>query len=127
MSTAPSIAVSLNADGRLEVFFIGFENRIYHNWENPSLVGWNGTNPFQGKAKALTVGQNADSRLEVFYIGIDDNLYHNWQTSTSNAWAGEDLLDDDDQLLVAGHRIFDPGTGIHINDHCFMRGEDGTW
>jgi hypothetical protein len=124
---AKALAVGQNEGGRLEVFYIGLDDKLYHNWQTSPGNGWAGEHTLDGRAKALAVGQNEDGRLEVFYIGLDDKLYHNWQTSPNNGWAGEHLLDCDDQLLVTGYRIFDPPTGIHINDHCFVRAADGTW
>ena len=124
---AKALAVGQNADGRLEIFYIGTDDNLYHNWENPSLIGWHGEDRFEGRAKALTIGQNADGRLEIFYIGTDDKIYHNWQTAPNNGWPGEHLFDADDRLIVAGYKSFDPGRGKHINDHCFIRDKNGIW
>ena len=94
-----AMAVGLNAglpglpgpqDGRLEVFYIGTDNALYHNWQTApnGTSGWASQAALGGFAKALAVGENEDGRLEVFYIGTDNALYHNWQT-LAGGWSGE--------------------------------------
>ncbi len=86
---AKQLVVGQNADGRLEVFYIGTNDALYHNWQTVPNGAWNGEVGLGGWAKQLVVGQNADGRLEVFYIGTNDALYHNWQTVPNGAWNGE--------------------------------------
>jgi outer membrane immunogenic protein len=78
---AQDIAVSRNADGRLEVFYIEANNVINHNWQVTAGGSWAGPNVLGGNANQIAVGQNADGRLEIFYIGPGNDLYHNWQVA----------------------------------------------
>ena len=84
-----------NASGTLEVFYIGTDDVLYHNWQQTPGGAWSGENLLgtgTSKAKALVLSQNANGTLEVFYIGTDDVLYHNWQQTPGGAWNGENLL-----------------------------------
>ncbi|MDX6693888.1 MAG: hypothetical protein QOF02_1491 [Blastocatellia bacterium] len=77
---AKDIIAASNKDGRLEIFYIGMDNNIYHNWQDPkSANGWGGQQPLTGQAKKLVAASNTDGRLELIYIGMDNNIYHNWQ------------------------------------------------
>jgi hypothetical protein len=111
---AQYIAVGQNQDGRLEIFYVGANNRLHHNWQTQPanqpagapLNSWAGESSFPVKgshkdsAKQIAVGLNAAGRLEIFYVGTDNHLFHNWQVtvpnwqdvSTVNMWAGEDRL-----------------------------------
>ncbi len=89
-NAANQVTVAQNTDGRLEMFYIGTNDGLYHNWQTAPNSGWAGETPFSGdSAKQITVGQNADGRLEMFYVGTNNNLYHNWQTAPGQGWAGE--------------------------------------
>jgi|GEM_PF-3192754 len=99
LNTAKQVAVGSNKDTRLEVFFIGTDDVLYHQWQLQPVsgTGWSNSVLFEGstnKAKQLLVAQNQDGRLEVFYIGIDDVLYHDWQTApvSGTPWSGSMLL-----------------------------------
>ena len=79
---AKSLVVAKNLDGRLEVFYIGTDGAIYHNYQETPNGSWSGENVLgkaTNQAKSLVVAQNQDGRLEVFYIGTDDTIYHNYQ------------------------------------------------
>jgi hypothetical protein len=90
------VAVGNNADGRLEIFYIGLDDVLYHNWQlapNGKWIGENAVGPKgPSRAKQVAVGNNADGRLEIFYIGLDDVLYHNWQSAPNGNWIGEKIL-----------------------------------
>src|SRR4051812_47417043 len=67
------IALGMNADGRLEIFYVGTDNGLYHNWQTAPNSGWAGETRFSGNsAKQIAVGSNADGRLEIFYVGTDN-------------------------------------------------------
>jgi hypothetical protein len=86
------IAVSKNQDGRLEVFYVGTDNRIYHNYQVTPNAGWNGEVALGGFAKQIAVAQNQDGRLEIFYVGTDNKIYHNYQVTPNAGWNGEVAL-----------------------------------
>ena len=81
---AKQLRSAANADGRLEVFFTGLDDVIYHSLQM-APGGWTGSNRAillaapTNKAKQIAVGQNNDGRLEIFYIGTDNVLSHDWQ------------------------------------------------
>ncbi len=90
--SANDIAIARNADGRLEVFYAGTENHLYHNWQlAPNSLFWSGETAFSGEsALQIAVATNTDGRLEIFYVGTNNDLYHNWQTApNTNSWKGE--------------------------------------
>ncbi|MEP6749773.1 MAG: hypothetical protein ABJB86_18690 [Bacteroidota bacterium] len=91
---AKQIAVGQDADGRLEVFYVGTNNDLYHRWQTtPGALVWSGENHFPGdSAQQIAVGRNQDGRLEIFYVGTNSKLYHNWQTAPNSGWAGENQL-----------------------------------
>jgi hypothetical protein len=80
-ATGKKIAAACNQDGRFEFFYVGTNDRIYHDWQlEPGGTNWNGSKPlgeFQGKEIAIC--KNADGRLEVVLVGMGHNLYHAWQ------------------------------------------------
>jgi hypothetical protein len=51
--SANQIAVAQNADGRLEIFYVGTNNDLYHNWQmQPSISdneNWAGETRFPKK------------------------------------------------------------------------------
>lgn len=119
------VAVGNNYENDLEVFYLDIEGKIYHMKEAPSRT-WSPAALFASGATSLTVGKRSNGWLELFYIR-DDGLFHNVQTA-ANTWTGEHPLHIDEPWFVTGHQIFDPGTGMHINDHCFFYStKDGRW
>ena len=62
-------AVARNSDGRLEVFVIGADHALYHNFQQTagSTTSWSGFTKLGGYVISNpAVGQNSDGRLEVF-------------------------------------------------------------
>ena len=95
--TAAGICVEQNRDGRLELFHIGPDNEIMHNWQTEPNGAWHGEAPLGGKNRntgtQICAGRSADGRIEVFYAGTNALLYHNWQTTPGgDTWAGEEAI-----------------------------------
>jgi Thermolysin metallopeptidase, alpha-helical domain/Thermolysin metallopeptidase, catalytic domain len=91
VSDAPSakqLLVAKSLDGRLEMFYIGLDDAIYHNWQLTPGGNWSGYEAFGDSAKQLIVAQNQDGRLELFCIKLDDTIFHNVQTTTDGKWEG---------------------------------------
>ena len=92
-ANAKQIALGYNADGRMELFYVGLDDVLYHNWQLVPNGKWSGEHPLgpaePRKAKQVAAGQSADGRIEVFYVGLDDGLYHNWQQAPNHQWSGE--------------------------------------
>jgi hypothetical protein len=89
--------------GVLGVFYIGTDDHLYCNIQDPNASGgWTGETPlYGGPVKSLVAARNADGRLEVFYIGGDNNLYHNYQDPNSpSGWSGEVPLGGSAKSLV---------------------------
>jgi hypothetical protein len=91
-------AIAQNADGRLEVFMVGSDGRLYHRWQtskNSTTGIWDwymNWVPFGKTQWPLSsnpaVARNRDGRLEVFMVGPDGRFFHKWQTAAnSNTWS----------------------------------------
>jgi ferric iron reductase protein FhuF len=90
--SAKQITAAQNQDGRLEIFYVGTNNKIYHNWQVKPNSDWSGESALGGSAKQITAAQNQDGRLEIFYVGTNNKIYHNWQVKPNSDWSGEALL-----------------------------------
>ena len=89
-------ATVTNKDGRLELFLIGNDKALYHNWQlKPDTDTWSGWKSLGEKLRQFTVTQNQDGRLQVFCISSKDNtvLYNKQQTPGSESWSGWKKLD----------------------------------
>jgi hypothetical protein len=87
------LSVNKNLDGRIELFGIGEEDRVYQNWQTAPNNGWSGWFRMAGAmGKEIAAGRNGDGRLEVFIIGLDDHVYHIWQTAANNGWSSWSFL-----------------------------------
>ena len=84
------VASILNASNRLEVFYVGTNNRIYRTVQSAS-GGWSAEQDMGGAGFYLAVAKNKNGTLELFYIGTNNVLYHNYQ-NTNGSWSGEQLL-----------------------------------
>jgi acylphosphatase len=88
-------AVAKNADGRLEVFMVWLDRRLYTTSQNvandSTRNAWTSWNVLGGEQwpDDPVVAQNADGRLEVFVVGSDKQLHHRWQTTpnSSSQWS----------------------------------------
>jgi hypothetical protein len=81
------LAVGNNADGRDEVFALGGDHAVYHQWQGV-YGGWSGWANLGGNVQGLQVGRDAKGRLEVVAL---DSAYHAWaigQTSPNGGWGG---------------------------------------
>jgi hypothetical protein len=122
--------VSINADGRLEVFLVAKDQKIWHIWQTAPSGGWSAWASLGGPAAAIAngapfVGINADGRMEVFVTGSDGNIYHIYQTAPSNGWSAWSLL----LAHPAGVSLF--GLGAISNNQngafqLFTIGSDGA-
>ena len=131
-ATAKSIVAAQDLDGRLETFYIGTDDKIYHNWQTAPNNGWSGEFPLGGSAKQVVIGRNADGRLELFYVGTNNRIYHNWQTAPNNGWSGEDDFGGWAKQLVVGRNadgrleVFYIGTDDHLY-HNWQTSPNNGW
>ncbi len=99
--TAKTIATGSNQDGRLEIFYTGTDDTLYHDWQStPATLippAPNNPNPWTGrttfgknnKAKQVAIGHNQDGRLEILYVGTNNDLYHAFQNEIITTPPGE--------------------------------------
>jgi hypothetical protein len=91
-------AVGQNADGRLEVFLIGYDGVLWHRWQTAPGGSWYPSWFSSGKPSAAnlqydpTVVNNTDGRLEVFAVDTNGILWHLWQTTPNGTWSSWDSL-----------------------------------
>jgi hypothetical protein len=88
---AKEIAVSNNADGRIEIFYVGTNDRLYHRAQVSG--GWSGEMAYGVEAHEVAVARNADGRMEVFFAGAGGRLHHVWQNAPNGGWSGAFALD----------------------------------
>jgi len=94
-----SPVVASNADGRMELFMLGTDGQLWHEWQTAPNNGWSGWASFgspQGRRIVGTpaVGMNAAvppaGRLELFAVTDDGAWWHRWQLTPSNGWSDWD-------------------------------------
>ena len=131
VSFASQLCAGRNADGRLEVFSVGTNTLLYHNWQVAPNGGWHGGLALGGAAKQAAVGRNADARLEVFYVGTDNRIYHSWQVAPNGGWIVDQPMGGAaKQIAVASNadgrlEIFYVGTNDQIYHNWQVRPNDG--
>lgn len=86
-------AVIINSDGRLQVFVVGTDNRLYYRTQTtPGSNTWSGYQSLDGGVDPNTspvVERNLDGRLQVFVVGTNNALWYRTQSSAgSNTWSG---------------------------------------
>ena len=104
---ALAVAVASNADGRLEVFYVGADRDLHHDWQLTPNGDWNGRERLGGPclesgSGAVTVGRNQDGRLEVFYLGAKGEVLHDWQTEANGDWHGPEALTGKGREIIVG-------------------------
>ncbi len=86
------LAVGKWANGVLDLFVIGTDNVLYHNYQTAPNAGWFGFVSLGGSWQQdtdIAVGNESDGRLAVFLVGNTGNLYNNWQSANnSTSWHG---------------------------------------
>ena len=89
LSSGQQISAVINPDSRIEIFFVGTDNNIYHAWQQTS-GGWSDCSLLASiKATSVTAIEMKTSKfadLTVFFASQDDQLYRMYRTS-SNVWS----------------------------------------
>lgn len=83
--------VGANADGRLEVFYVGTNDQLFHRVQLPA-GGWSDELTSGLSGRELAIAANSDGRLELFYAAMNGALSHTWQTAANSTWSGGALL-----------------------------------
>ncbi|MGZ6868883.1 MAG: hypothetical protein ACXVHI_01005, partial [Frankiaceae bacterium] len=81
-----------NADGRLEVFYLGSDNAVWHRWQVRRGGPWSGQSRLGGWAGSVSVGMNPDGRQEISTVGSDHAVWRRWQVKPNGGWAAEARL-----------------------------------
>ncbi|HZV36792.1 MAG TPA: hypothetical protein VFB72_19600 [Verrucomicrobiae bacterium] len=92
VSTTAKLSVANWANGVLDLFVIGTDGVLYHNYQTAPNGGWAGFVSLGGSWQQDTdigINNEKDGRISVFLVGNTGNLYNNWQTSAnSTSWNG---------------------------------------
>ncbi len=76
-----NVTSATNADGRIEVFAVGTDGKIYSKPQVSPGGAWrDGWNAIPAQAKSITAVTSLDGRIELFYVGQDNAVWHRWQT-----------------------------------------------
>ncbi|MBI4616079.1 MAG: N-acetylmuramoyl-L-alanine amidase [Planctomycetes bacterium] len=83
-----SMTVAQNDDGHMDIFYVGQNQVILHQWQRGPNQHWGEIEPMPGnpRAQEIVAGRNADGRLEIFYLGLSGIVYHQWQTGANQHW-----------------------------------------
>ncbi|MDT5301659.1 MAG: hypothetical protein QOG79_4901, partial [Mycobacterium sp.] len=103
------VAAVSRAPGNLDLFIVGFDNRIWTTFWNDA-VGWNGDwFPLPGQAVFDHVNQQvaavsrAPGNLDLFIVGFDNHVWTTFWPNAQGAWNG-------DWFPLPGQAVFD-----HVN------------
>jgi Astacin (Peptidase family M12A) len=110
--------VGRNLDGRLELLAVGWDNQLYHKWQD-SNGNWSDWANRGGQIAGIpVVGRNLDGRLEVFARGTDGAIWHLWQVAPNSGWS--------QWASYGGALRGDPAVGMNLDGRLqvFARGSD---
>jgi hypothetical protein len=114
-SAASGATVAANADGALEVFFLGIYGTVWHSrQDNHSPGGWTpeAIIPNAISTAVPSVAANADGRLELFLHGLDNTLTHVWENAPNGDWSA--VWPITGGILTAASVVRDPAGRIHV-------------
>jgi hypothetical protein len=115
-----SLATLAWGDGRLEVFALGADRAIHHNWWDPNKNDWSGWQSMQGSfatgASAILWG---DGHAELFATDAKGTAWHNWSGAFASGWHGWEPM----QGRVASRPVPVRWPDGHLD--VFARGADG--
>jgi hypothetical protein len=86
-----SISVAADANKRLNVFSLGFNDAVYTmSQTSAGSSTWTGWSYLGGYVQSVSAATNADGSLEIFSLGFDDAVYTRWQLGSggSGGWNG---------------------------------------
>ena len=116
----PTPAMTANADGRLEVFAVGTDGRLWQVFQTTANGAWGRWVRLSGtRVRSPAVARQPDGRLAVFAVGAGGALRRAVQTAPNNGWSG---------LMSLGGRIVGrPAVGRNADGRLevFAVGTDG--
>lgn len=113
-----------NADGRVELFVVGVDGRLFRVWQATPAGEWASWTPMGDVTFPLNarpaVARNADGRLEVFVRGQDGALWHSYQLVPNGGWSPLESM--------GGSLSADPAVGTNADGRIevFARFTDST-
>jgi hypothetical protein len=120
-----------SGDGRIEVFVIDQDGRLWNTRQtsaNGTFTGWNAFgNPGVALDDRPGLARSADGRLELFVRGTDNRLYHQWETGVGTfVWSGWNTFDADSTPAggLADHPVVAPSADGRLE--LFLTGADGN-
>ena len=119
-------------DGRVEVFALGPDSAIRHNWWRGDDLLWSGWESLEG---SFVTGASAiawvDGHVELFATDADGHAWHNWSGDFPTGWHGWGVLEGEIASRPVpvrwpdGHvEVFARGTDGHLQ-HCWFG--EGIW
>jgi hypothetical protein len=84
------VDAGVQADGKLSVFGVGLDGRIWFRRETSpgTWAEWDAIGSMTGFVGRPTVARSKDDRLEVFGRTAAGELWHVWQTTPNGGWSG---------------------------------------
>ena len=80
------MCVGQGHDGRLEVFYVGADSKVYRKGQSGPGGPWSDEAELGGAAVQLCVERNQNGCLELFYLGMDARVHHVRQLTPNGAW-----------------------------------------
>lgn len=129
-----SVAAARNADGRLEIFTVGTDAKVYSKWQTrPGSGPWSGWLGTQAHVSPFIAAEtNADGRVEMFSVGTDGKVYNRWQWRRGGNWSDWGSLGGDVRSVAAARNadgrleIFAVGTDNAVYNK-WQRRPGGDW
>jgi hypothetical protein len=108
--------VAENLDGRLEVFALGGDGAIYHQWQTaPDSTSWSGWAYLGGhRLRGLAVARHGDGRLQLLALGGDGFVYGKHQAHASASFT--------DWYWVGGPGLERIAAGAHLSGRLALVG-----
>jgi hypothetical protein len=82
--------IVMNTNGALEMFGVGSNTAVWHDWQTSSSGGWHAWASLSqsGSVPGCVVARNSNGTLEAFVVGPTKNVMRNYQTSGGGSWNG---------------------------------------
>lgn len=87
----PAFVGPVQADflGEMELFAVGTNTDVWHDWQTAPSSGWNPwENLGEGAYPGTVVARNLNGALEAFVVANDGNVWHAWESGPEGTWGG---------------------------------------
>ncbi len=90
VATPRLVASAANADGRVELFYVGEDKALWHRWQEVPQGAFTGVESLGGVLNyGAAAACQADGRMLAFHRGTDNNLYYKIQPGPGQGpWQG---------------------------------------